>query len=71
MDNLTAGEYIQAAKNRDFSDFPKLVSDYLIKTYYKTASLMTHSCRGVYILDAQHIKSIYLFIFLFGSHFYK
>lgn len=27
------------------------MSDYLIKSYYKTASLMAHSCRGVCILN--------------------
>lgn len=30
---------------------PQLMSDYLIKSYYKTASLMAHSCRGVCILN--------------------
>lgn len=56
MDNLTAGEYIQAAKNRNFNDFYKLFTDYLVKSYYKTASLMAHSCRGVVILDQDLIK---------------
>ena len=44
------GEYIQAIKNRNFEDMPKLLTDYMIKSYYKTASLMAHSCRGVCLL---------------------
>ena len=53
MDNLTAGEYIQAIKNRNFSNMDQLLSDYLIKSYYKTASLMAHSCRGVSLLNGK------------------
>lgn len=42
---------MQARKNRDFRNMAQLLTDYMIKSYYKTASLMAHSCRGVCLLN--------------------
>jgi geranylgeranyl pyrophosphate synthase len=53
MHNLTNGEYIQAKKNRDFSDKQQLTNSYMLKTYMKTASLMAIGMRGVAIINNQ------------------
>lgn len=60
--NLVYGELIQA-KNSEQN-----IEDYISKTYYKTASLMSLACRGVAIIhefDEQKQRKV----FDFGAHF--
>lgn len=45
MENLARGELIQADSNP--SDLDNLLVEYCHKTYFKTASLIAHCCRGI------------------------
>jgi len=67
MDNLTSGEYIQAKKNKDYENIEALLRDYIIKSYYKTGSLISNSCRGVCLI-AKEDHAIQKAAFKFGQH---
>jgi len=67
MDDLTSGEYIQARKNKNFDDFDRILKDYIIKSYYKTGSLISNSLRGVAILHRESLE-VQTQAFLFGQH---
>ena len=54
-------------KNRNFNNLEKLVQDYLSRSYYKTAALMAHSCRGVAIVSGMDQEKQEQ-CFRFGQH---
>ena len=45
----------------------QLLKDYMIKTYYKTGSLISNSLRGVAMISGQNLEVQTLF-FRFGQH---
>jgi len=45
----------------------QLMRDYLIKSYYKTGSLISNSCRGVCLISKQD-KAVQEAAFKFGKH---
>jgi geranylgeranyl pyrophosphate synthase len=48
--NLTYGEVQQSLRVHNLHDIEKSFETYMIKTYYKTASLMALSCRGIGVI---------------------
>lgn len=51
FDLLPQGELNQASSKRTYKqDLNEILNGYLLKTYYKTASLMAFSAQGVAIL---------------------
>jgi len=55
LQNLVAGELIQAKKSTKLTDDGSLdikhyFENYLMKSYYKTASLLSIGCRGVGVI---------------------
>jgi len=45
----------------------KIFKDYIIKSYYKTGSLISNSCRGVCVI-AQENSEVQTSAFNFGKH---
>ena len=54
MSELTRGEFIQASQDRDYNELESMINTYMFKTYYKTASLISHSCMGVAIINGEN-----------------
>ena len=48
--NLVHGELIQAKSSEDKFDINVSIPNYISKTYYKTASMISQACRGVAII---------------------
>ena len=67
VNNKKKGEYIQARKNKDYENIEALLRDYIIKSYYKTGSLISNSCRGVCLIAKQD-QDIQTAAFKFGQH---
>ena len=40
----------KAKKNKDIHNLDTILHDYMIKTYYKTGSLISNACKGVALL---------------------
>ena len=45
----------------------QLLKDYMIKTYYKTGSLISNSLRGVAMISGQNLE-VQTLLFRFGQH---
>ena len=67
MHDLIKGEFKQNFRKDRFIDIPQLISDNLIKSYYKTASIMANSLRSVAIIQNldEHFEEK---LFLTGLH---
>lgn len=66
--NLVHGELIQAKSSENNFDLNVSIPNYISKTYYKTASMISQACRGVAVihkLDEERQRKL----FNFGSHF--
>jgi hypothetical protein len=67
MENLTNGEYLQAMKQQNVLDYKKSLNGYVLKSYYKTASMIAISMLGVCKLNKVPIENA-LEIFAIGLH---
>jgi geranylgeranyl pyrophosphate synthase len=61
FENLTRGELIQS--DSSLSNLDDLLVEYCHKTYFKTASLISHTCRGIGMYGKEEEKC-----FEFGKH---
>ena len=66
--NLVYGELIQAKNFEEDESLYESIANYISKTYYKTASLMSLACRGVAIIH-EFDESKQRKVFDFGAHF--
>ena len=64
MENLARGELIQA--DTSDTDLENLLVSYCHKTYFKTASLIAHGCKGIGMYGTQEIQPEKCF--KFGKH---
>ncbi|KAL4437643.1 hypothetical protein ABPG74_017881 [Tetrahymena malaccensis] len=68
MENLTHGEINQASSKRTYKhDLDEIINQYVLKTYYKTASLMAFSAQGVGIILNQDFHNQEC-LFKFAQH---
>ncbi|KAL4487568.1 hypothetical protein ABPG72_017357 [Tetrahymena utriculariae] len=68
MENLTHGEINQANSKRNYKyELDDIINQYILKTYYKTASLMAFSAQGVGIILNQDFHNQEC-LFKFAQH---